>query len=57
MMPASVGRIKASAGALPLARLSALTRPADAGFGWPSDRRLGMSMLLVPGLFRFDDRI
>jgi len=36
MMPASVGRIKASAGALPLARLSALTRPADAGFGWPS---------------------
>jgi hypothetical protein len=41
------GRVKASACALPLSRLAALTRPTAADLGQPSDLRFGMSMLLI----------
>ena len=47
VLSAPAGRVKASACAPPLARLAALTRPAAADLGLPSDLRFGMSMLLI----------
>src|SRR5579885_3902864 len=43
-----IGRVKASALALPLVRLAALTRPLPGDDGPPSDRCDGMGMPLVP---------
>ena len=45
VLSAPAGRVKASAFALPLARLAALTRPTAADLGFPSDLRFGMSQL------------
>src|SRR5512134_1077146 len=50
--PAHDGRVKASAGALPLARLAALTRPPRADARLPSARRRGMGMMGMPLLPR-----